>query len=99
MCLGIPGQVLEVANAATHMAVVRISGAQRNVDISLLDDESLVPGEWVMVHAGLALNKIPEQEAQETLALLQEMSNAFLGMGIAPDDAVPLSSSHTRPVE
>ncbi len=97
MCLGIPGQVLEVTNAATHMAIVRVSGAQRNVDISLVDDESVTPGEWVMVHAGLALNKIPEQEALETLALLQEMSDAFLGT--APDDAVPLSSSRTRPVE
>ncbi len=90
MCLGIPGQVLEVANAAPHMAVVRVSGARRSADISLLDDESIVPGEWVMVHAGLALSKIPEQEALETLALLQEMSDAF--MGIVPDDAVPLSS-------
>ncbi len=47
------------------------------MDISLLDDESLVPGEWVMVHAGLALSKFPKQEALEAVALLQEISDAF----------------------
>lgn len=97
MCLGIPGQVLEVANAATHMAAVQVSGARRLVDISVMDDESIVPGEWVLVHAGLALSKISEQEARETLALLQEMSDAF--MGIDPDAAGLLRSSSPHPIE
>ncbi|MGZ3601190.1 MAG: HypC/HybG/HupF family hydrogenase formation chaperone [Ktedonobacterales bacterium] len=85
MCLGIPGQLLETPDAATHMVAVRVSGARRRVDVSLLDDTIVEPGEWVLVHAGLAVTKISEQEAQETLALLQEMSDAFLGEDAAID--------------
>ena len=91
MCLGIPGQVIEVTDAAAHMAAVRVSGARRMVNISLVDEEGIAPGEWVLVHAGLALSVIPEQEALETLALLQEMSEAF--MGDAPEYASLLGSS------
>jgi hydrogenase expression/formation protein HypC len=95
VCLGIPGQVLEAPDAVTHIAAVRVSGALRRVDISLLDDTVVEPGEWVLVHAGLAVTKISEQEAQETLALLREMSYAFLGEGammdVAPDYAAPTS--------
>ncbi|HEX8035600.1 MAG TPA: HypC/HybG/HupF family hydrogenase formation chaperone [Ktedonobacterales bacterium] len=87
MCLGIPGQVLEGPDAATHMAAVRVSGARRRVDVSLLDDALVEPGEWVLVHAGLAVSKISEGEALETLALLKEMSDAFLGEGAALDAA------------
>lgn len=93
MCLGIPGQVLEAPDAATHMAAVRVSGTRRTVDMSLLDDAPIAPGEWVLVHAGLALSTIPEEEALETLALLREMSDAFLGedaaMGVAADNVAP----------
>jgi hydrogenase expression/formation protein HypC len=85
MCLGIPGQVLELLAPEQHRAAVIVSGARRTVDISLVEEEGLAPGEWVLVHAGLALSKIAEREAQETetLALLQEMSDAYL-LGVAP---------------
>lgn len=78
MCLGIPGQILEVAGMPENMAAVRVSGARRTVDVSLLDDDGVAPGDWVLVHAGLALSKISAAEAQDTLALLQEMSEAFM---------------------
>jgi hydrogenase expression/formation protein HypC len=48
--------------------------------VSLVEEEGLAPGEWVLVHAGLALSKIAERE---TLALVQEMSDAYL-LGVAP---------------
>jgi len=97
MCLGIPGQVLEVTDAALHMAAVRVSGARRTVDISLVEDEGVAPGEWVLVHAGLALTKMPEQEALEILALQQEVSDAF--MGAAPEYAAPSASSPPHPAD
>lgn len=87
MCLGIPGQVIEIIEtqgAAPHMAATRLSGARRMVDLSLVEEEEdIAPGDWILVHAGLALSKLSEQEAHETLALLQEMSDVFLG-GAAP---------------
>lgn len=79
MCLGIPGQILEAASAADCTALVLVSGAKRRVDLSIVRDDGVAPGEWVLVHAGLALAKIDEQEARETLALQEEMSNAYLG--------------------
>lgn len=83
MCLGIPGQIIELlpaTEAGPRRAAVRLSGARRVVDLSLLEeDERVAPGDWVMAHAGLALSVVSEQEALETLALLQEMSEAFLG--------------------
>ncbi|MGH2515180.1 MAG: HypC/HybG/HupF family hydrogenase formation chaperone, partial [Ktedonobacterales bacterium] len=76
------------------MAAVRVSGARRTVDVSLLDEEGIAPGDWVLVHAGLALSKIPEQEALETLALLQEMSDAF--MGVPDREPIPQPSGATE---
>jgi hydrogenase expression/formation protein HypC len=82
MCLGIPGQMLELLAPEQHRAAVMVSEARRTVDVSLVE-EGLAPGEWVLVHAGLALSKIAEREARETLALMQEMSDAYL-LGVAP---------------
>ena len=82
MCLGIPGQILELLAPEQHRAAVMVSEARRTVDVSLVE-EGLAPGEWVLVHAGLALSKIAEREARETLALMQEMSDAYL-LGVAP---------------
>ena len=61
----------------------RRHGLWRAVDVSLVEEEGLAPGEWVLVHAGLTLSKIAEREARETLALRQEMSDAYL-LGVAP---------------
>ncbi len=82
MRLGMPGQVLELLAPEQHRAAVMVSGARRMVDVSLVE-EGPAPGEWVRVHAGLALSKIAEREARETLALMQEMSDAHL-LGVAP---------------
>jgi hydrogenase expression/formation protein HypC len=82
VCLGMPGQVLELLSPEQHRAAVMVSGARRTVDVSLVE-EDLAPGEWVLLHAGPALIKIAQREAQETLALVQEMSNAYL-LGVAP---------------
>ncbi len=79
MCLGIPGQVLEITDSAAHMGRVEMSGAKRMVDLSLVDEDGIAPGDWVLVHAGFALGKVSEQEARDTLALLREMSDMYLG--------------------
>lgn len=78
MCLGIPGKVLEVTDVSLRLASVNVSGARRTVDISVVDEEGIAPGDWVLVHAGFALSKISETEALEILALLREMSDAYL---------------------
>jgi hydrogenase expression/formation protein HypC len=75
MCLAIPGRVLEIADEGNQLAKVDVSGVLRNVNVGLLDD--VRPDDWVLIHVGFALSKVDEQEAQATLALLQEMGEAY----------------------
>ncbi len=77
MCLGIPGQILEIVDDANNIAKVEVSGVKRNVNIALVRPEGIGPGDWVLIHVGFAMSKIDEQEAQETLALLRQMGEAF----------------------
>ena len=68
MCLGIPGQIIEITNADALMAKVDVSGIRREVNIACVVDathpaEQCV-GDWVLVHVGFAMSRIDEQEAQ-----------------------------------
>ncbi|MBA3507948.1 MAG: HypC/HybG/HupF family hydrogenase formation chaperone [Betaproteobacteria bacterium] len=77
MCLGIPGQIVEVTDADKSLAVVSVGGVKRAVNIALIVDEDHPPrscvGEWVLVHVGFAMSRLDEAEAARTLALLREM--------------------------
>jgi hydrogenase expression/formation protein HypC len=72
MCLGIPGQVIDIVDRAGGLAKVDVSGVRREVSVALVDDpaEPLQVGEWVLIHVGFALARIDEEDARETLALL-----------------------------
>jgi hydrogenase expression/formation protein HypC len=67
MCLAVPGQVVSVDG---HQADVDFGGVVRKVNVSLVD---AMVGEWVVVHAGFAIEKMDEEEARETLKLWSEM--------------------------
>ena len=71
MCLGIPGQVIELLEVHEHLARIDVSGVGRVVNIGLLEDEHLAPGDWVLIHVGFAMSKIDEQEARRALEGLQ----------------------------
>jgi hydrogenase expression/formation protein HypC len=75
MCLAIPGRVVEITDEGNQLAKVDVSGVVRNVNVGLLDD--VRADDWVLIHVGFALSKVDEQEAQATLALLQEMGEAY----------------------
>jgi len=77
MCLGIPGQIVEMHPHVDHLARVDVSGVGRMINIGLLEDEHLVPGDWVLIHVGFAMSKIDEQEAALALASLQMMGETF----------------------
>ncbi|MGK7903169.1 MAG: HypC/HybG/HupF family hydrogenase formation chaperone [Hormoscilla sp.] len=78
MCLGIPGQIVEVTDVAQKLAIVNISGVKRQVNIACIVDEQHPPeacvGDWVLVHVGFAMNRIDEREAAETLQMLSEIA-------------------------
>ena len=77
MCLGIPGQIVEMHPKYEHLAKVDVSGVGRMINIGLLEDEHLVPGDWVLIHVGFAMSKIDEEEAALALASLQMMGEMF----------------------
>jgi hydrogenase expression/formation protein HypC len=77
MCLGIPGQIIELVDPLHQIAKVDVSGIRRNVNVALLSHEGIGPGDWVLIHVGFAMSKIDEHEAQETLSLLRQMGEAF----------------------
>ena len=63
MCLGIPGQIVEVGADRPDLATVDIAGVRREIDVSLLLDEPVAAGDWVLVHVGFALSRIDAEEA------------------------------------
>jgi hydrogenase expression/formation protein HypC len=77
MCLGIPGQIVEIVDDANSIAKVDVSGVKRNVSVALVRPEGIAPGDWVLIHVGFAMSKIDEQEARETMQTLQMMGEAF----------------------
>ena len=77
MCLGIPGQVVEVVDVDEYLAKVDVSGVQRTVSVRLLADEGVGPGDWVLVHVGFAMAKIDETEAAATLGQLAAMGREY----------------------
>lgn len=77
MCLGIPGQIVEFVDEANDIAKVEVSGVRRNVSVALVRPDGIRQGDWVLVHVGFAMSKIDELEAQETLALLRQLGEAY----------------------
>ena len=75
MCLAIPGQIVEITDAANRLAKVDVAGVQRTINVGLLDadGDGAQPGDWVLIHVGFALSKVDEEEAAATLRLLEGM--------------------------
>ena len=77
MCLGIPALVVELLDEGRHLAKADVAGVCRNINIGLLADEGVGPGDWVLIHVGFAMAKIDEHEAQMALESLQMMGRAY----------------------
>ena len=72
MCLAIPSKITKVES---NMATIDVDGVQRQASLLLVEDAKV--GEYVIVHAGFAIQKIDESAAQETLSLLREAAELF----------------------
>jgi hydrogenase expression/formation protein HypC len=77
MCLGIPGQLVELDPDNDQLARVDIAGVRRIINVGLLEDEVLAPGDWVLIHVGFAMSKIDEAEAEQALASLMLMGSGL----------------------
>jgi hydrogenase expression/formation protein HypC len=72
MCLGIPGKIVAIEK---NVAKVDVGGILRDISIDLCPDVSV--GEYVLIHTGFAIQRVDEEEAKETLDLLQKMAGAI----------------------
>ena len=77
MCLGIPGQIVDIVDDANSIAKVDVSGVKRNVSVALVRPEGIAPGDWVLIHVGFAMSKIDENEARDTMQALQMLGQAY----------------------
>ncbi len=77
MCLGIPGQIVEMVDGDANLAKVDVAGVRRNVNIGLVADEGVGVGDFVLIHVGFAMAKIDEVEARLALEGLQRMGQAY----------------------
>ncbi len=80
MCLGIPGQIVEIIDPTQHRAMVSVDGVRREVNVGLLLTDSqlrIEVGDWVLVHVGFAMEKIDEEEANRHLGYIKEMGSLY----------------------
>lgn len=68
MCLGIPSKIIQINDSR---ATIDVYGAQREISL-LLIEEPLKIGDYVLVHAGFAIQKLQEDVAKETLKLFDQ---------------------------
>ncbi|MDX6310242.1 MAG: hydrogenase maturation protein HypF [Nocardioidaceae bacterium] len=77
MCLGIPGQVIKLLDGYHgQLALVDVAGAERKVNIGMLEDENLDAGDWVVIHMGFAVERVDEAGAREAMAGLELVGQA-----------------------
>ena len=79
MCLGIPGQIVEITDPAEQKAIADVDGVRREVNVGLLMNEAggISPGEWVLIHVGFAMSKIDEEEAANTLSFIKMLGSVY----------------------
>lgn len=94
MCLGIPGQVVEITDAERKQGLVEVGGVRRPANLICVVDEEHpledLVGEWVLIHVGFAMSRIDPAEAARTLELLAELGEVLeRGEGAPPGAGGP----------
>lgn len=78
MCLAIPSKIIRIDDL---IATVDVYGARREINLMLLPEEAGI-GDFVLVHAGFALQKVSDEAAEESLSLIREMIEAMEDQGV-----------------
>ena len=90
MCLGVPGRIIDIQVPADRpdlrMGTVDFDGVRRPVCLAYTPDAAV--GDYVIVHVGFAINRLDEDEAARTLAVLRAMPDA-LATELGPEPAEP----------
>jgi len=83
MCLAIPSKITHIHDEMT--ATVDVYGARRDVNLMLMP-EPVGMGDYVLVHAGFAIQKVDNEAARESLRLIREMAELMEAEGLLEDD-------------
>jgi hydrogenase expression/formation protein HypC len=79
MCLGVPGQIVEILDMANAIAIADVAGVRRKVGLACILEPGASPetciGDWVLIHVGFAMSRIDEAEARSTLAMLTALGD------------------------
>ncbi len=90
MCLGVPGKIIEIYDSlGLRMCKIDFGGAVREACLETLPEAKV--GDYTIIHAGFALNILSEEEANETLRMLREISDIAEEMDV-------ISSEDTKPL-
>lgn len=74
MCLGVPGKIVEIYESnGLRMGKIDFGGVTREACLAYVPEAEI--GDYTIIHVGFALHLISEAEAQETLALLQQIAD------------------------
>jgi hydrogenase expression/formation protein HypC len=68
MCIGVPVKIVKIYG---NNGIAEYGGVKRKVGLQLIEDINV--GDWVILHAGFAITKLDEQQAEETLQLLKQV--------------------------
>ena len=95
MCLGIPGQIISISDAARQMAMAEISGVQREVSVACIARDPLTSliGEWALIHVGFAMAVIDADEAAKTLTALRDLGEVQEALGAMAETAAGLEQA------
>lgn len=85
MCLGVPGKVVEIyEREGLKMGKIDFGGVKREACLAYVPEIEL--GEYTVIHVGFAISQLSEEEAMETLKLLNEIADLDEELGIEPGE-------------
>ncbi|MCV7102208.1 HypC/HybG/HupF family hydrogenase formation chaperone [Mycobacterium palustre] len=85
MCLGIPGQVIQMLDGYEgQLALVDVAGERRRVNVGMLSDETFSPGDWVIIHMGFAVEKTDRDGARQAMAGLELIGGGGFDPTVGP---------------
>jgi hydrogenase expression/formation protein HypC len=69
--MSIPGQITNIIDSALRIALVDVSGQPRTINLRLLSEGEGAVGDWVLVHAGLAISRVDAADAHTIITMLE----------------------------
>ncbi len=68
MCLAVPMKIVRIEG---ETAIAEVDGVKREASLMMLSEE-VKEGDYILIHAGFAISRLDEEEAQETISLMRE---------------------------